>query len=230
MTLASPDRNSFALPVALRLALRELRGGVRGFYVFIACLAIGVGAIAGVGSFAGGLAEGLAREGRIILGGDVSFSLIHREASPIEREFLASQGEFATAATMRALARSGSDQTTLVEIKAVDASYPLFGAVRFQPEGQLNGLLGVRDGVPGALADPTLMARLDLMPGARVNVGNTQIEIRGELLSEPDKLAGGIGFGPRLLLSIEGLRATGLIEPGSLVRWHYRLRLANASA
>ena len=85
--------------------------------------------------------------------------------------------------------------------------------------------LAQRDGVFGAVADPTLMARLELKPGARIAIGNANIEIRAALASEPDKLAGGIGFGPRLLVSQHALRATGLLQPGSLVRWHYRLRL-----
>ena len=73
-------------PVALRFALRELRGGLRGFYVFIACIALGVAAIAGVGSLSGSLGDGLSREGRTILGGDLSFSLIHRELVRLGRE------------------------------------------------------------------------------------------------------------------------------------------------
>src|SRR3954466_13977758 len=77
----------------LRFALRELRGGIRGFYVFLACIALGVAAIAGVGSTAGSLIDGLAREGRVILGGDVAFSLIHREAEAPERAFLEQHGE-----------------------------------------------------------------------------------------------------------------------------------------
>src|SRR5262249_7505238 len=87
-----------------------------------------------------------------------------------------------------------------------------------------------RNGAFGAVPDPTLMARLNLQPGARLHIGNAVFEIRATLAGEPDKLAGGIGFGPRLLVSEAALRATGLLEPGSLVHWHYRLRLpANAS-
>ena len=70
-----------------------------------------------------------------------------------------------------------------------------------------------------------MFARLDLKPGARIAVGETEIEVRAVLKSEPDKLAGGIGFGPRLIISDAALRATGLLQPGSLVRWIYRLRL-----
>src|SRR5205085_9815429 len=114
--------------VTWRFALREMRGGLRGFAVFIACIALGVAAIAGVSSFARSLSDGLAREGRVILGGDVAFSLIAREASGTERKFLDDNGQVSVAATMRAMARADS-QTALVEIKAVDDAYPLFGAI-----------------------------------------------------------------------------------------------------
>src|SRR5262249_38054345 len=89
----------------LRLALRELRGGLRGFYVFIACTALGVMAIAAVGAFSAGLAAGLAREGRTILGADVSFILSQREASAEELAFLDAQGRLSISATTRAMAR-----------------------------------------------------------------------------------------------------------------------------
>src|SRR3954462_11178943 len=90
--------------ITWRFALREMRGGLRGFAVFIACIALGVAAIAGVGSFARSLGDGLAREGRVILGGDISFSLFAREASAAERKFLEDNGRVSAAATMRAMA------------------------------------------------------------------------------------------------------------------------------
>ena len=214
----------------LRFAMRELRGGLHGFYVFIACIALGSMAIASVGSLAASLADGLAREGRVILGGDLAFTLIQREAAPAEREFLQAHGQVSSAATMRAMARTSAGQATLVEMKAVDGAYPLFGEALLDPPGPLANALAQRDGVFGAVADPTLMARLELKPGARIAIGNANIEIRAALASEPDKLAGGIGFGPRLLVSQDALRATGLLQPGSLVRWHYRLRLPNNDA
>ena len=214
----------------LRFAMRELRGGLHGFYVFIACIALGSMAIASVGSLAASLADGLAREGRVILGGDLAFTLIQREAAPAEREFLQAHGQVSSAATMRAMARTSAGQATLVEMKAVDGAYPLFGEALLDPPGPLANALAQRDGVFGAVADPTLMARLELKPGARIAIGNANIEIRAALASEPDKLAGGIGFGPRLLVNQDALRATGLLQPGSLVRWHYRLRLPNNDA
>ncbi len=231
MTALSPGSTVRARRGGLtaRLALRELRSGLRGFHVFIACLALGVMAIAGVGSFAQSLADGLAREGRVILGGDLAFSLIHREASAAERAFLDRQGRVSLAATMRAMARAQNGRATLIEIKAVDAAYPLHGAVALDPDGGLPELLGARDGVFGAAADPALLARLEIAPGSRIQVGEASIEIRAALKTEPDKLASGISFGPRLLIGEAALRATGLIQPGSLVRWHYRVRLPGDS-
>ena len=216
--------------IPLRFALRELRHGLRGFGVFIACIALGVAAIAGVGSFARSIGDGLAREGRVILGGDIAFSLSQRELDRQERAFLERQGQVSLAATLRAMARAPGGESALVEIKAVDAAYPLFGTVALAPAGALGDALAARDGVYGAAVDPALLARLDLKVGAHVTIGAATFELRATLTGEPDKLAGGIGFGPRFLISEAALRATGLVQPGSLVRWHYRLRLPNADA
>ncbi len=226
MRVAASSQSSHAsrlLP--LRFALRELRGGLRGFYVFIACIALGVMAIAGVGSFSESLTGGLVREGRVILGGDVAFSLIQREAGAEELSFLRNGGAVSAAATMRAMARAPDDRSALVEIKAVDGAYPLYGKVTLEPDIPLGDALAERNGAFGAAADAALLVRLDLKPGEQITVGAARIEIRAAIRTEPDKLAGGIGFGPRLLMSESALRATGLVQPGSLVRWHYRVRL-----
>src|SRR5688572_7474212 len=182
-------RRASVMVLALRFALRELRGGLRGFYVFIACIALGVMAIAGIGSLASGLAGGLAREGRVILGGDLAFSLSLREASVAERAFLDSRGGVSIAATMRAMARAPDGRTALVELKAVDDAYPLYGVVGLEPSQPLAQALARRDGVFGAAADPALLMRLDLAPGGRIMIGSATIEIRAGLESEPDKLA-----------------------------------------
>src|SRR6202165_4301543 len=256
MSMASePVSGGRATSLALRYALRELRGGLRGFYVFIACIALGVMAIAGVGSVArrlgrglarGGMAsagagsvaaslgEGLAREGRTLLGGDVAFSLIQREAKPDEIAFLRSRGEVAVAATLRGMARTGDGRLALVELKAVDGVYPMLGEVTLDPNMPMADLLAERQDSTGpafgAGADSPLLARLDLKIGDRVSVGGAAFQIRSVVGAEPDKLAGGVGFGPRFLVSEAGLRATGLLQPGSLVRWIYRVKLPDNAA
>ena len=216
--------------VSLRFAWRELRGGLRGFGVFIACIALGVLAIAGVGSVAASLADGIGSGGRIILGGDLAFSLIQRQASDAEGVFLAKHGTVSVAATTRAMARTADGRSTLVEIKAVDAAYPLFGTVGLDPGMQLTTLFTRNGDAFGAAVDPTLLTRLDLKVGDRITIGAAILELRAALTGEPDKLAGGIGLGPRVLVSEAALQASGLVQPGSLVRWQYRLRLPDAAS
>jgi putative ABC transport system permease protein len=227
--IAQPSR---LLPV--RFAWRELRGGLRGFGVFIACIALGVMAIAGVGSVAASLADGISSAGRVILGGDIAFSLIQREASDSERAFLNAHGEVSVAATARAMARTSDGRSTLIELKAVDDAYPLFGTVITEPGMPLPALFaqtgGAQNGAYGAAVDPALLSRLDLKTGDQITIGKITIELRAALTGEPDKLAGGIGLGPRVLMSETALRATGLLQPGSLVRWQYRLRLPETDA
>lgn len=211
--------------LAFRLALRDLRGGLRGFGVFIACLALGVMAIAAVASASRGLTEGLAREGKRILGGDAAFSLVHREATPDELAFLTARGTVSTVATMRAMANAGEKGAALVELKAVDGAYPSVGELVADPAGPIGDLLAVRDGVHGAVADPVLFGRLGLEPGAVVSIGAAKVQLRARLVSEPDKIASGVGFGPRLIVTEAALRESGLLQPGSLVRWTYRVSL-----
>jgi putative ABC transport system permease protein len=231
MTVVSePVSGSRAASLALRYALREMRGGLRGFYVFIACIALGVMAIAGVGSVAASLSEGLAREGRTLLGGDVAFSLIQREAKPDEVAFLRSRGEVSVAATLRAMARAGDGRLALVELKAVDGVYPMLGELTLDPKMPVGDLLAEHDGAFGAAVDSTLLARLDLKVGDRISIGSAAFQIRSVVGAEPDKLAGGVGLGPRFLVSEAGLRATELLQPGSLVRWIYRVKLPDTAA
>ncbi|MCD0423576.1 hypothetical protein LOC51_40720 [Rubrivivax sp. JA1024] len=225
----SRSRTNF-WPLPLRYALREMRGGLSGFYVFIACIALGVMAIAGVGSVAASLSDGLAREGRTLLGGDAAFSLIQREATPDEVAFLRSRGTVSVAATMRAMARTDDGRSALIELKAVDGTYPLLGELKLDPPMPLAELLSRHDDRYGAAADAALLARLDLKVGDTVTIGSAAFQIRSVVAAEPDKLSGNIGFGPRFLISDEALRATQLLQPGSLVRWIYRVRLPDNGA
>ncbi|ANW05018.1 ABC transporter permease [Bradyrhizobium icense] len=228
--ISGPVYKSRAPSLALRYALRELRGGLRGFYVFIACIALGVMAIAGVGSVAASLSEGLTREGRTLLGGDVAFSLIQREAKPEELAFLRARGQVSVAAALRVMARASDGRLALVELKAVDGNYPMLGQLTLDPQMPMSELLAERDGAFGAAVDSTLLARLDLKLGDPIGIGNATFQIRSVVGAEPDKLAGNVGLGPRVLVSETSLRATGLLQPGSLVRWIYRVKLPdNAS-
>jgi putative ABC transport system permease protein len=216
-------------PLALRLAWRDLRGGLHGFRIFIACIALGVTAIVGVSSSARVLSESIAREGQRILGGDVALSLIHREADQAQLDWMRAQGKVSAIATLRAVTRTDEGRSGLVELKAVDATYPQLGTVRTEPQQPLDRLLELRDGAYGLVAEDALAARLGVRQGQRIWLGSIALEYRGQLVSEPDKLAGGLSLGPRALVSQEALAKTGLVQPGSLVRWTYRVLLDGAT-
>lgn len=213
-------RPNFA--VAFRFALRELRGGLRGFGVFLGCIVLGVAAIAAVASLARGMSEGIAGEGRTLLGGDIAIELVQRRADAAERAYFEELGEFSEVAVLRAMARrvDGEDQT-LVELKAVDSAYPLFGALAIAGGGRAFGSLV--DGRHSAFVDPEVLVRLDLEVGDEIGVGSARFAIVGAIESEPDRLSSGFSIGPRVMIAKQALDATGLIRPGSLVEWHYRI-------
>ncbi|WP_181705094.1 ABC transporter permease [Chthonobacter rhizosphaerae] len=228
MSAFLPSRSGPPLSKAVTFALRELRGGLSGFRIFIACIALGVAAIASVGSTTRGITEGISAEGGTILGGDLSFTQIHQDILPDQLAYLSSLGPTSTIASMRAMARTETGESqALVEIKAVDAAYPLRGTVALEEGLGLADALRERDGVHGIAVDPLLAARLDAAVGDRVRIGNGTFEIRATVGSEPDKIGSGIDFGPRVMMSRAGLDAAGLVQPGSLVRYSTRVVLAD---
>lgn len=214
------------LALAVRFSLREMRGGLSGFAIFLACIALGVAAIGGVNSVARSIADGVADQGQGLLGGDMRFQLTQRAASGAELTFLQGLGTVSQSASMRSMARlpDGSDQA-LVEGKAVDSAYPLYGAVATEPALSGERLFGEQNGVFGAAAPDLLFERLGLSLGDRIMLGSATFELRARLLTEPDAVSDGFGLAPRLLISTEGLAASGLIQPGSLVQHIYKLRL-----
>ncbi len=208
--------------LAARLCRRELRGGIRGFRVFLACLALGVAAIAGVGSLAESVSSALDADARRLLGGDVELSFTHRAASPEQRDFLAARGRLSRVAQLRAMARA-DDRRTLVELKAVDGAYPLLGAVDLSGARDLASALGLQAGLFGAAAEASTLERLKLSLGDTVLVGEARYQIRAVIAHEPDRSANVFTLGPRLMVALDSLEATGLIQPGSLVRYEYRV-------
>jgi putative ABC transport system permease protein len=232
-----------AIALAFTLARRELRGGIKGFRIVLACLALGVAAIAGIGSLSRAIEDGLKRDARKLLGGDLAFTLVHRPAGEKELAWLHARGEVSTTAELRAMAyvngngaapaEPGKDRL-LVELKGVDARYPLFGAA--EADGKvldakgLGALVAQRDGRYGALVDPLLLTRLGLKQGAVLKIGSAQIEIRGTLEREPDRATRLFTLGPRVLVSEEALAATGLVQPGSLIFYQHRLKIAGTAS
>ncbi len=207
------------------LALTELSRSLRGFWILIACIALGVAVIAGIGALSDGVRAGLQRQGVQLLGGDVTLSRPHRRATTAERAWFDQQGRVSETATLRSMARrtDGSDQA-LVEIKAVDDAYPLAGSLRLAP-GANPAVDPARQ--TGAIVDPILLERLALKVGDEMLLGSHRLTITATLSDrgEPDKIADRFTVGPRVFVSLDTLAKTGLAGPGSLVRWRYAIDL-----
>ena len=209
--------------------IRNLRGGLGGFRVLIGCVALGVAALTGITLLAQALGDGLAVHGRRILGGDIAISRMQRPATAEELAYFQSLGQISSTLNLRAMLRTQDGKAGLVEIKAVDHTYPSLGKVELSPALPLAEALAEKDGLFGAAADPLLFARLGLKTGDRVEIGSTQVQLRVVLEQEPDKLAGGLSLGPRLLISQAAVQALGLVRPDAVIRYSYRLKLHEAS-
>ncbi len=216
------------VPVSFRIAARELRAGTRGFRLFIACLVLGVAAIAGIGSISAAAIAGIAQNARALLGGDLEVRLTHRAAEATELAAIETFGQVSHVVAMRAMAKPESDALpSLVELKAGDDAYPLYGALILSTDKPRAELLARQpDGTYGALAHQVLLQRAQLKVGDHLVVGNVRFQITAAIEREPDATTQVFALGPRLLISQEALDATGLVQPGSLVYHSYRIKVA----
>jgi len=206
---------------AWALALRDMRGGMRGLRLLILCLFLGVAGLAGVGSLGSAITAELDARGREILGGDIEMRVAQRVASPQERAAFARLGDVSATIRMRAMAsRADGAASLLAELKGVAANWPLYG--RF---GLMPGALADRPAGLDAAIAPALAERLSLRVGDRFRVGEARLRVIGLIADEPDRVGEGFALGPTILVSDEGLAATRLVQPGSLYTARYRIRL-----
>ncbi|MBY0430276.1 MAG: ABC transporter permease, partial [Rhodospirillales bacterium] len=214
------------MATAWRLARREMRGGLKGFRIFLACLALGVAAIAAAGSLNAAMRAALDADARALLGGDVALRLSHRQADTEQTHWLRSSGVLTHQVELRAMARTMDDAgRALVELKAVDQAYPLYGTMLLDPPQVLGGTLEQRGHVWGAVADANLLSRLGLKLGDSIRLGEAVYQLRALIAKEPDRVASLLSFGPRLMVAAASLDDTGLMQPGSLIRHGYMVRL-----
>jgi len=218
-----------SLSVARRIAGRELRGGLKGFRVFLACLALGVAAIAAVGSVRASIEAGLEREGATILGGDAKAELTYRFADPEERAWLervaVEVSEVVDFRSMAVVERGGETERGLTQVKAIDDAYPIYGSVGLDPDMTLDQALARRESRPAAVMDRVLVDRLGLVVGDRFRLGTQEFILSAVLTREPDDAGGGFALGPRTIVQTDDLAGSGLLGPGTLFATEYRLRL-----
>lgn len=210
----------------VRVAISDLRGGFRSLWILIACIAMGVATVAMVGAVGASLQTALARDARLLLGGDIEFRLTHRPAEPAERTVFAGLGNVSEVVDFTGRAQY-QGVSVLAMVRAVDTAYPLRGAVEAQGDGTLAEQLGLRDGIRGILVDPRFTDRLGVAIGDRIRLGKAEFEIRGILIGVPDQVSQGVAIGFPLLMSTDGLSATEILQPGSLARYRYKIELAD---
>ncbi|MFC3581342.1 ABC transporter permease [Sphingomonas hylomeconis] len=216
---------------AWRLARREIDLKFRGLRLLLACLFLGVGALAAIGSLTQAIERELAARGALILGGDVEFALSQRPADAPERTAMASLGTVSETTSMQATAVGGSAADPLIvpiELKAVDAAYPLYGSLDVRPDPKNSALPGVgrEKGSRIVWIAPALAERLALQPGGVFKIGSASFTIGGIIANEPDRLGEGFTLGPVAIVTSDGLGRTGLIQPGSMYTSKYRVKLA----
>ena len=212
--------------LALRFAARELRGGAAGLRIVLACLALGVAAIAAIGSLRAAVDAGLAANGRQILGGDLAVAGGAEALPDALKTWLSGQGaRLSDIVQMRSMLVAGSGERQLVELKAVDSGWPLVGTARLEPPQTVQDALDQRDGAFGLVAERVVLDRLQLKPGDTARLGNATFIVRGVLAGEPDRVATASILGPRVLIASAALPATGLIQPGSILNYELRAAL-----
>lgn len=213
------------VPAAFVFARRELRAGARGLRLLVACLAVGVGAIAAATSLKASFTTAMEQDARQMLGGDLELRQAYQPPAAEARAILERAGRVTGTADTRTMARVG-DLRRLVELKAVDAAYPLVGQVGLSPAQPLAQALAAADGAYGGVAEPRLLALMGLRVGDSLTIGGIRVVIRATLDREPDRAAAPMSFGPRLIISLEAMHASGVVQPGSLIHWGVRVLMA----
>ncbi|EPR17431.1 hypothetical protein M527_16510, partial [Sphingobium indicum IP26] len=209
-----------------RIARRDLHRGFRGLRLLFICLFLGVATLATIGGLTAAITGEIASKGQVLLGGDVEVAMSQREAGAAEKAAFRREGALSETIRLRAMAQrvgqgaGNGPSAVLTELKGVDGAYPLYGALTLK--GGRAGPMRADELVIGqALAD-----RLDVKPGDGLRYGAAAFRIRGIIADEPDRVGEGFTLGPVALTSMEGIRRTGLIQPGSLYESKYRIRLS----
>ena len=220
------------LKLAWTFAKRELRGGLRGFRIFLACLALGVAAIAAVGTVRASIQAGLEQNGAALLGGDAVVRFTYRFADDDERAWLDSIAERVSETTdFRSMIVVERDtiERGLTQVQAVDDLYPLIGETVLDPPMPLSQAFAGTEQTPGGVMERVLADRLGLTAGDTFNLGATTFTLSAILVSYPDNSGGGFGLGPRSLVLLDDLKDSGLLATGTLMESNYRLDLPDGA-
>ena len=216
--------------LTLSFAIKELRSGVGGLWVFIFCLALGVAALTAIGSLRESIHAGMHAQSAEVLGGDASMILTYRFASDQELRFIKQHSSAYTELTdFRSMVTTmENDQpidSTLVSVKGVDSEYPLYGFLKLSPNKPIHELLEKRNNIFGLVVSESLTGRLNIEIGQMIKLGNEMFQLRGHLLFEPDAGNKAFSFAPRVIALNEGLKRSGLLSQGTMFDSIYNMKL-----
>jgi len=223
-----------------RMAWRETRGAWRHFLYFFVCIAIGVSALVGVSLFAAHVEHAVSSQAKGLLGGDLEIRSSHPlsaesrtvldtlDQRSVSRTHISELVAMAARTTREA---TSAQATQIVELKAVEPGYPLYGALKIEPSLSLDRLLhpdrSQCEILPchGAVVQEALLLRMGLVIGDRFKIGKAEFLITGLVRTEPDRMANAFSLGPRVIISAAGLKSSALVQPGSRIRERELLRL-----
>ncbi|MBA2251568.1 MAG: FtsX-like permease family protein, partial [Nitrospirales bacterium] len=235
----------------MTMAWRETRAAWRHFLYFFFCIALGVGTLVGVGLFAANVEGTVAREARGLMGGDLEIRLtrpISTKGHDILRSLESRAIDVIHVSELVAMAsRHGRETspsppsyavpTQLIELKAIEPSYPFYGTLNTAPPRPVSQLIAHQAGAClatgrvaktdcyGAIVQGSLLIKMGLQVGDELKIGQAVLTITGTLKHEPDRVASAFSLGPRVMISQDALRSADLVKPGSRVRERYLLRV-----
>ncbi len=206
-------------PVAWRLTRRGLSARFRGLRLLLVCLLLGVGALAAIGTLTGSIEHELASRGRAILGGDIEVALWQRSPTAEENAALAKLGEVSGGTRMQAMASAG-ENVAPIELKAVDARWPLVGRLALTDGRKVGappeGTVWLAEGAA---------ERLGISVGQHFDLGGVPMIAGGIIADEPDRLSEGFSLGPTVIVPASFPDKAGLTAAGSMYRSKTRVAL-----
>ena len=203
---------------AWRIARRDLNARFKGLRLLLVCLFLGTGALAAIGSLTAAIESEIEANGREYLGGDLQIELWQRGLDTEERAALEELGDVSAGTRLQAMARRG-DQAAPIELKAIDASYPLYGELTLEDGRSVGAPAPDTAWLSRGAAD-----RLGVTPGDAIQIGTETLDVGGIIAVEPDRLGEGFQLGPTVIVAEDLPMRAGLIAPGSMYQSKTRVR------
>jgi len=203
---------------ASRMLARDWRGGELG--VLISALVLAVAVVAGISAFTTRLQVALEQESNRFLAADQVVR--SRQALPDDWLDEARRRGLETARTLSftSMVYSDADASSLASIKAVSPGYPLRGELKMSPAAFGEARVVTSGPPPGEVwIDSRLFPLLEIEPGATVNVGDAMLRVSGAVRAEPDRSVSFVDVGPRVLMHVDDIEATAVVQPGSRVTY-----------